>query len=249
MLDNTHRPRTASNRNVELPSCSHSTARPSGPTATASRASSTTSATPTRQVSRRRSALGELEGGEALLFPSGPRRSLRSSSPSSAPGRRRAGRRRVLRHGRLFGSLERWGLRFLEFDQTGPPPDAADLVWLEAPSNPFLTMPDSRPPRRTPGGSSSTRRRDARVPAAHSRWRRLRAAQRRRNISADTTTFCSARSSAATEAAARLREFRSRTGSSPRPTRRGCSCAAVRHGDKHCAESRRSGWPPRTGLD
>ena len=24
----------------------------------------------------------------------------------------------------------------------GPPPDGADLVWLEAPSNPFLTMPD-----------------------------------------------------------------------------------------------------------
>ena len=33
-------------------------------------------------------------------------------------------------------------MRFIEFDQTGPPPDGADLVWLEAPSNPFLTMPD-----------------------------------------------------------------------------------------------------------
>ena len=30
----------------------------------------------------------------------------------------------------------------LEFDQTGPPPADADLVWIEAPSNPFLTMPD-----------------------------------------------------------------------------------------------------------
>ena len=38
--------------------------------------------------------------------------------------------------------LERWGLRHVEFDQTGPPPDGVDLVWLEAPSNPFLTMPD-----------------------------------------------------------------------------------------------------------
>ncbi|HEY3206128.1 MAG TPA: PLP-dependent transferase, partial [Gaiellaceae bacterium] len=28
------------------------------------------------------------------------------------------------------------------FDQTGAPPDGVDLVWLEAPSNPFLTMPD-----------------------------------------------------------------------------------------------------------
>jgi cystathionine gamma-synthase len=42
----------------------------------------------------------------------------------------------------LLRTLERWGLRFLEFDQTGPPPAGADLVWLEAPSNPFLTFPD-----------------------------------------------------------------------------------------------------------
>jgi cystathionine gamma-synthase len=38
--------------------------------------------------------------------------------------------------------LERWGVRSVEFDQTGPPPAHAELVWLEAPSNPFLTMPD-----------------------------------------------------------------------------------------------------------
>jgi cystathionine gamma-synthase len=42
----------------------------------------------------------------------------------------------------LFRELERWGLRYVEFDQTGPPPEGVDLVWLEAPSNPFLTMPD-----------------------------------------------------------------------------------------------------------
>src|SRR2546430_12887712 len=40
----------------------------------------------------------------------------------------------------LFRS--RWGLRVVEFDQTGPPPGDVDLIWLEAPSNPFLTMPD-----------------------------------------------------------------------------------------------------------
>ena len=34
------------------------------------------------------------------------------------------------------------GVRHVEFDQTGPPPAEADLVWIEAPSNPFLTMPD-----------------------------------------------------------------------------------------------------------
>jgi cystathionine gamma-synthase len=42
----------------------------------------------------------------------------------------------------LLSALERWGVRHVDFDQTGPPPDGVDLVWLEAPSNPFLTMPD-----------------------------------------------------------------------------------------------------------
>jgi cystathionine gamma-synthase len=42
----------------------------------------------------------------------------------------------------LFRTLEPWGVRFVEFDQTGAPPDGVDLVWLEAPSNPLLTMPD-----------------------------------------------------------------------------------------------------------
>jgi cystathionine gamma-synthase len=44
--------------------------------------------------------------------------------------------------GVIFRELERWGLRVVEFDQTGTPPNDVDLVWLEAPSNPFLTMPD-----------------------------------------------------------------------------------------------------------
>ncbi len=43
--------------------------------------------------------------------------------------------------GVAFGELARWGLRHVLFDQTGPPPEA-DLVWVEAPSNPLLTMPD-----------------------------------------------------------------------------------------------------------
>ena len=38
--------------------------------------------------------------------------------------------------------LARWGLRVVEFDQTGSPPEGVQLVWLEAPSNPYLTMPD-----------------------------------------------------------------------------------------------------------
>src|SRR5438094_7827339 len=42
---------------------------------------------------------------------------------------------------KLLGLLEDWGLTYVEYDQTGAPPDA-DLVWVEAPANPVLTMPD-----------------------------------------------------------------------------------------------------------
>ena len=88
-------------------------------------------------------ALGGLEGGEALLFPSGSGAITALVLAFCEPGQTIA-----LAEGGyygtalLLGALEKWGLRFVEFDQTGPPPDGVDLVWLEAPSNPFLTMPD-----------------------------------------------------------------------------------------------------------
>lgn len=88
-------------------------------------------------------ALGELEGGEALLFPSGSGAITTLVLALLGPGQTIA-----LAEGSyygtalLFGALERWGVRFIEFDQTRPPPGDADLIWLEAPSNPFLTMPD-----------------------------------------------------------------------------------------------------------
>jgi cystathionine gamma-synthase len=88
-------------------------------------------------------ALGELEGGEALLFPSGSGAITALVLALLEPGRTIA-----LAEGGyygtavLFSALEKWGLRFVEFDQTRPPPKEADLIWLEAPSNPFLTMPD-----------------------------------------------------------------------------------------------------------
>jgi cystathionine gamma-synthase len=88
-------------------------------------------------------ALGELEGGEALLFPSGSGAITALALALLEPGQTIA-----LAGGGyygtalLFAALESWGVRFVEFDQTGPPPDGVDLVWLEAPSNPFLTMPD-----------------------------------------------------------------------------------------------------------
>ena len=87
--------------------------------------------------------LGELEGGEALLFPSGSAAITALVLAELDPGQTIAlAEGAYYGTGALFRSLERWGLRFVEFDQTGSPPDAADLMWLEAPSNPFLTMPD-----------------------------------------------------------------------------------------------------------
>ena len=87
--------------------------------------------------------LGELDGGHALLFSSGAGATTALVLALLSPGDTIA-----LAEGAYYGTavtfraLERWGLRVVEFDQTGPPPTDVQLVWLEAPSNPFLTMPD-----------------------------------------------------------------------------------------------------------
>ena len=87
-------------------------------------------------------ALGELEGGEALLFPSGSGAITALVLALLEPGQTIA-----LAGGGYYGTsllfeaLGRWGVNHVEFDQTGPPPEDVDLVWLEAPSYPFLTMP------------------------------------------------------------------------------------------------------------
>ena len=96
---------------------------------------------PTLAEAERR--LGELDGGEALLFASGSAATtsllLALLSPDDTV---------AIAEGAYYGTgvildeLARWGIRKVEFDQTGAPPDEADLVWLEAPSNPFLTMPN-----------------------------------------------------------------------------------------------------------
>jgi len=97
-------------------------------------------------------ALGKLEGGEALLFPSGSAAITALVLAELAPGQTVAlAEGAYYGTGALFTSLERWGLRFVEFDQTGPPAAGADLVWLEAPSNPFLTMPDLEAAAAHPG--------------------------------------------------------------------------------------------------
>ena len=88
-------------------------------------------------------ALGELDGGHALLFPSGAGATTALVLSLLQPGATIAlAAGAYFGTGRLFASLERWGLKFVEFDQTGAPPDGVQLIWVEAPSNPFLTMPD-----------------------------------------------------------------------------------------------------------
>ena len=87
--------------------------------------------------------LGELEGGQALLFASGMAAETAVVLAFARPGTTIA-----LAEGAYFGtsglfrSLEDWGLRFVEYDQTSPPPAGVDIVWIEAPANPVLTVPD-----------------------------------------------------------------------------------------------------------
>jgi cystathionine gamma-synthase len=88
-------------------------------------------------------ALGELEAGHALLFASGAAASTAAVLGLLAPDKTIAlAKGCYYGTSLLFRELEPWGVRFVEFDQNGPPPEEADLIWLEAPSNPFLTFPD-----------------------------------------------------------------------------------------------------------
>jgi cystathionine gamma-synthase len=86
--------------------------------------------------------LGRLEGGDALLYASGM-----GAATNVLLSFARAGSTVALAHGAYFGTskllglLEPWGIRYVEFDQTGPAPDA-DIVWVESPANPVLTLPD-----------------------------------------------------------------------------------------------------------
>jgi cystathionine gamma-synthase len=88
--------------------------------------------------------LGDLEGARALLFSSGM-----AAATAILIALLRPGQAVALAEGGYFGTeilmrevLGPWGLKSVLFDQTGAPPDGVDLIWLEAPSNPFLTMPD-----------------------------------------------------------------------------------------------------------
>ncbi len=87
--------------------------------------------------------LGELEGGPALLFPSGSGATtallLAMLEPGATVAIADGGYWGTL--GLVRGELERWGVQAMGFDQTGPPPQA-DLVWFEPCANPLMSFPD-----------------------------------------------------------------------------------------------------------
>ena len=97
-------------------------------------------------------ALGALEGGDALLFGSGTAAVTACIVAFCASGSTVA-----LAEGAYYGTgvtlseLGRFGVNVVEFDQTGAPPAGADLVWVESPANPFLTLPDWERLRAHPG--------------------------------------------------------------------------------------------------
>jgi cystathionine gamma-synthase len=97
-------------------------------------------------------ALGRLEGGDALLFGSGTAAVTACVFAFCAPGTTLA-----LAEGAYFGTgvtfkqFEAWGLKVVEFDQTREPPAGAGVVWVEAPANPLLTLPNWDAVRAHPG--------------------------------------------------------------------------------------------------
>jgi cystathionine gamma-synthase len=87
--------------------------------------------------------MGQLEGGRALLFPSGMAAVTAVVLALLEPGCTVA-----VAEGSYYGTiglmrseLARWGVRAQTFDQTREPPQA-DLVWLEPCANPLMTFPD-----------------------------------------------------------------------------------------------------------
>ena len=201
-----------------------STARRSGrTTSTASRGAFYYSRYGNPTVAEAERALGELDGGDGAALPVGRRRDDRARARAAEARRHdRARRGLLLRHGRARSRRSRAGACATSSStRPAPPPDGVQLVWLEAPSNPFLTMPDLEAAAAHPAPVvvDSTAATPVHLrPLEHGAD--FVAAQRDEVPRAATTTRCSARSSAATRGApSELADVPRRApGSSPRPT-------------------------------
>jgi cystathionine gamma-synthase len=87
--------------------------------------------------------VGELEGGRSLLYAAGMGAVtgvVLSLLPPDGTIAVAAGA--YYGHSQLLEHLRPRGVNAVEYDQAGPPPAEADLILIEAPSNPMLTMPD-----------------------------------------------------------------------------------------------------------
>jgi cystathionine gamma-synthase len=95
--------------------------------------------------------LGRLEGGDALLYASGM-----GATTNVLLSFARTGTTVALAEGAYFGTgkllglLAPFGITYVEFDQSGAPPEA-DIVWVESPANPTLTLPNWSALRDHPG--------------------------------------------------------------------------------------------------
>ncbi|HET6683775.1 MAG TPA: PLP-dependent aspartate aminotransferase family protein [Gaiella sp.] len=88
-------------------------------------------------------ALGALDRGHGLLYPSGMAAVTTVVLTMLRPGGTIAlAEGAYYGHRTLLDHLGPWGVDVVEFDQTGPPPHGVDLILVEAPANPLLTMPD-----------------------------------------------------------------------------------------------------------
>lgn len=87
--------------------------------------------------------LGALEGGRSLLFAAGMAAVTGVVLTMLPPGGTVAlAEGAYYGHRQLFDHIRPWGVNAVEYDQAGSPPADADLIVIEAPSNPMLTMPD-----------------------------------------------------------------------------------------------------------
>src|SRR3954465_10829460 len=96
--------------------------------------------------------LGRLEGGDALLYASGMGAITTTLLAFGRPGAKVAvAEGAYYGTGKLIRLLADWQLELVEFDQTQAPPPGAQIVIVEAPANPVLTMPDFEALRAHPG--------------------------------------------------------------------------------------------------